>query len=536
MICRPIKAACRLILAALLAAALFLALSGTARAEESVTRTNGQVYTIINTVQLENRSARPIYNIRLAVPLSEAESVVWQDFLGEEFSPQPVEITTDADGTRVAVYSLSQLDVGETVQLIQRVAVRNYCVSFDAQTMTDEPVPERLSAYLAPTENINSDMEEIREFARLAAASSNNAYLKARLLFAAVNQYMTYDNSARDSHSAAQAYQTRRGNCEDYANLYAAGLRSLGIPARVCSGYLYSREAQTNNSYLSPAGHIDADKIRHSWVTFYISGMGWLVADPTFSYSSGKNGDTIVDWDRFAKITPANRLVYTGGQLPDNNSISYTYQGAAPHVTYHSELALYSLILPFKDLVDHWAADSVLGLYYNTPQLVTGISDNYFGVNENLTRAELAAMLNRALDNAAPLSRASMREISFSDLSETHWAYNEVAKAVARGILTGYPDGTVRPDAEITRAEAAVMLSRVIGGATPGTPISYNDVTAAGYGWAADAIAHLSALQIMNGVAAGTFEPGRTMTRGEGATIIYRWLQSDVYRNAYLNY
>ena len=536
MICRLIKVACRCVLAALLSAALFLAPSGAANAEESVIRTNGQIYTVINTVQLENRSARPIYNIRLEVPLSETESVVWQDFLGEEFSPQPAEITTNAAGTRVAVYRLDQLNVGETVQLIQRVAVRNYCVSFDAQVMTEEPVPESLAAYLAPTENINSDMEEIREFARLAAASTDNDYLQARLLFAAVNKYMTYDNSVKSSHSAAQAYQTRHGNCEDYSNLYVAGLRSLGIPARVCSGYLYGREAQTNNNYLSPTGHIDADKIRHSWVMFYISGMGWLVADPTFSYTNGEAGDTIVDWDRFAKITPTNRLVYTGGQLPDNSSIRYTYQGAAPYVTYHSELALYSLILPFKDLVDHWAADSVLGLYYNTPQLVKGISDNYFGVNENLTRAELAVMLNRVLDNAVPLSKADMREFSFSDLPETHWAYNEVSKAVARGILNGYPDGTVRPDVEISRAEAAVMLSRVIGGETVGTPAPYGDVAANGYGWAAASIAHLSELQIMNGVAAGIFKPGKTMTRGEGAAIVYLWLQSDVYRSVYLNY
>lgn len=536
MICRPGHAAKRCVLAVCLAAALFFAAAGTAWAEESVTRTGGQMYTVINTVQLENRSARPIYNIRLEVPLTDTESVVWQDFLGEELSPQPAEITTNAAGTRVAVYNISRLDVGGTVQLIQRVAVRNYCVSFDAQAMTDGPLPEDLAAYLEPTENINSDLEEIREFARLNTASTNNAYLKARLLFAAVNQYMTYDNSARDSHSAAAAYQTRRGNCEDYANLYAAGLRSLGIPARVCSGYLYGREAQTNNSYLSPSGHINADKIRHSWVMFYISGMGWLPADPTFSYSGEDSGGAIIDWDRFASITAANRLVYTGGQLPGNSSISYSYQGAAPYVTYSSELALYSVILPFSDLVDHWAQDSVLGLYYNTPRLVNGLSDNYFGVNENLTRAELAAILNRALDSAAPLSKADMREANFSDLPGSHWAYDEVAKAFSRGILTGYPDGTVRPDAKITRAEAAVMLSRVIGGETAGAPAPYNDVEPAGYGWAAAAIANLSSLQIMNGVAEGAFAPSKLMTRGEGAAIIYRWLQSDIYRNAYLNY
>ncbi len=532
---RPIRAVWRCIWAAFIAAAFIFVQSTPALAEDAVNRANGQVYTIVNTVQLENRSGRPIENIRLEVPLAAAESVVWQDFLQEELSPQPQSVFTNAAGLRVAVYEIDRLDAGEVVQMVQRVAVRNYCVSFDIAAQTDAPLPEELAPYLQPSVNINSDEAEIKEFARLSAAASSNPYLQARLLFAAVNNHMTYDNNAGGTHSALAAYRNRRGNCDDYADLYAACLRSLGIPARVCSGYIYGRAAQTDSSYLSPAGHIDADKIRHSWVTFYISGVGWLVADPTFSYLAAGGGDSLVDWDRFAAITPDNRLVYTGSQLPDNSSIEYTYQGAAPLVSYHSELALYSLLLPFSDLVDHWAADSVLGLYYNAPPLVSGMAPGYFGVDEQLTRAEFATILNRVLDSADPQNIPAVPSLAFSDLTPAHWAYDEMRKAVARGILDGYPDGTIRPNAKLTRAEAAAMLNRIVGG-TPTAAAAFSDVGAGSYGWAAEAIANLAEKQIMTGVSAERFAPARLMTRGEGAAIIYRWILSDDYRGKYLDY
>ncbi|MCX4265789.1 MAG: hypothetical protein OSJ64_03090, partial [Firmicutes bacterium] len=81
-----------------------------------------------------------------------------------------------------------------------------------------------------------------------------------------------------------------------------------------------------------------------------------LVADPTFSYAAESVGGQMIDWSRFGNIANDSRLIYTCEYLPDNNSVSYTYQGAAPLVSYMSELALYSVISPFKDLNGHWAA------------------------------------------------------------------------------------------------------------------------------------------------------------------------------------
>lgn len=526
-------------LAMLLLAVLFTALcAGMALANdvlkqnEAVTRDNGDIYTILNTVNLQNRSLNPIYNINVAVPLAANESTVWQDHLDEEFSPMPQKITEDEFGRRTAHYFIKRLDVGETMQLIHKTAVNNFCLTYDVSGMTEGEPTEDLAQYLQPTEDINSDMAEIVDFAAQATSSTANNYLKARLLFAAVSSYMTYDNGERASHSAATAYRTQSGNCEDYANLYAACLRSLGIPARICSGYLYGQEAQTDSTYLSPAGHINADKIRHSWVMFYIDGVGWVVADPTSG--EDKNADGLADWSRFAHINEENRLIYTGDYWANNNSIKYSYQGPAPIISYSSELALYSLISPFADVVNHWAADEVIHLYYQTPRLVQGVSDKYFGVNEYLTRAEMVTLLNRVLDISQPLSDGQTNSIAYNDLSPDHWAYNEIIKGVSRGLVNGYPDGGVHPNAKISRAEAAVMLSRIIGGEDITAVSSYDDVGPEQYAWAAPAIANLRDKQIMRGVAEDTFAPSQLMTRGEGAAIIYRWLNSAAYADAYM--
>lgn len=491
----------------------------------AVTQNAGQIYTIINTVKLENRSTRSIYNINLEVPLSGVDEVAWQEVLGEEFSPQPVEITQDEAGRRVGHYTVRELKSGETLELVQRVAVKNYCVSFDVSDMAGGELPEDVREYLQASADINCESAVIKAFAEDYAETTANPYLKARLLFAAVNSYLTYDNSDFDSHSAVTAYYRRRGNCEDYANLYAALLRAEGIPAKVVSGYLYSREAQMESSYVAPSGHINADKMRHSWVMFYINGVGWLPADPTFSYTADDMGGSVVDWSRFAQITHDNRLVYTGNHLPENNSISYDYQGAAPLISYNSELALYSLISPFADIVDHWAEDSVLGLYYHQPQLVQGLGDGNFGVNDKLTRAELATLLNRVLDSVQPLTDGEMGAVYYTDLSRSHWAYTEINKAVARGLLLGYPDGTVRPDDYVCRVEAAVMVSRALGvaGLAENAAI-YTDM--AGYAWADDAVAELRQSGLMLGVDGEHFAPGRSMTRGEGAAVVYRWVKS----------
>ena len=87
--------------------------------------------------------------------------------------------------------------------------------------------------------------------------------------------------------------------------------------------------------------------------------------------------------------------------------------------------------------------------------IVKGRRADRFDPDASITRAEFAAICARF--NTKPLENSS----SFSDISG-HWAENEIERAAAFGWISGYPDGTFRPDARITRAEAMTMINRVL--------------------------------------------------------------------------
>ena len=79
-----------------------------------------------------------------------------------------------------------------------------------------------------------------------------------------------------------------------------------------------------------------------------------------------------------------------------------------------------------------------------------------FRPDEAITRAELAAMLAQFSD-AKPV-----KGVKFSDVSADHWAYDAIAIAAKMGWIEGYPDGTFRPDATITRAEMMTLVNRAL--------------------------------------------------------------------------
>ena len=91
---------------------------------------------------------------------------------------------------------------------------------------------------------------------------------------------------------------------------------------------------------------------------------------------------------------------------------------------------------------------------------VTGYSNGSFGPQKSITRAELATVLVRiAAKDGRMLSE---KEKTFTDVPETEWYVQSVNDAVRYGLITGYEDGTFRPDQSITRAEAVTMINRLL--------------------------------------------------------------------------
>lgn len=92
-------------------------------------------------------------------------------------------------------------------------------------------------------------------------------------------------------------------------------------------------------------------------------------------------------------------------------------------------------------------------------KVVNGFEDNTFRPTENVTRAQFAKMLVEALHLEA---KADAAELTFTDLSDAHWAYNYIKTAVDNGIINGYPDNTFKPDNSVTYAESMAMILRAM--------------------------------------------------------------------------
>ena len=107
-------------------------------------------------------------------------------------------------------------------------------------------------------------------------------------------------------------------------------------------------------------------------------------------------------------------------------------------------------------------SDAAAGAWYNhavstlsAMGIVKGDSYGKFNPDAPITRAEFAAIAARFDD------KANTTTADFSDIA-SHWAKNEISAASNNGWITGYPDGTFRPDNKITRAEAMTLVNRVL--------------------------------------------------------------------------
>ena len=112
-----------------------------------------------------------------------------------------------------------------------------------------------------------------------------------------------------------------------------------------------------------------------------------------------------------------------------------------------------------------------------------------------------------------------------------HWAEEAVRQAVAKGIITGYPDGTFRPDHPITRAEFTVMLVRALQLEGTGAPLTFTDRDQIG-SWAAEAIGLAVEAGIVRGYEDGSFRPDAPITRAEMAVMIARALKLPIEEDA----
>lgn len=146
---------------------------------------------------------------------------------------------------------------------------------------------------------------------------------------------------------------------------------------------------------------------------------------------------------------------------------------------------------------------------------VSGRGGQTFAPNGSLTRAEAAQMLYALMTEQAH-KQYDRTSCSLRDVAAGCWYTTAVSTLANVGAISGYSDGTFRPNKEITRAEFVTILTGIYGeDTTKGMPFS--DV---GHSWCYDAVATAYANGWVSGYLDGTFRPNQTITRAEAVVIL----------------
>lgn len=146
---------------------------------------------------------------------------------------------------------------------------------------------------------------------------------------------------------------------------------------------------------------------------------------------------------------------------------------------------------------------------------ITGYADGTFKPGHSITRAEVASIIARTFSQSAVTAG-----VAYTDVTASHWAAEAIGQVTRSGMMKGYTDGSFKPNQTITRAEMATLLSRLITGGE-GQSAGFSDI--AGH-WAQAAIERMSQAGMITGYQDGTFRPDQTLTRAEAVTIINRAL------------
>lgn len=152
---------------------------------------------------------------------------------------------------------------------------------------------------------------------------------------------------------------------------------------------------------------------------------------------------------------------------------------------------------------------------------IIGYEDGTVRPGANITRAEVATIFFRLLTDETRESYWSQSS-GFTDVASGAWYNNAVSTLTRAGILDGYEDGSFRPNASITRAEftkIAVSFFKHAGGASSNP---FNDVPDSA--WYAEFVKAAAELGLIDGYEDGTFRPNAPITRAEACTIVNRTL------------
>ena len=247
----------------------------------------------------------------------------------------------------------------------------------------------------------------------------------------------------------------------------------------------------TRNSYTLTINYVyrDGSKAAESHIETILYGKDYSVTSPKISSYT------------------ADKLVVSGTMPADNRTVTVTYTKNGGH---------HPRPKPTVEIED----DDALGL--NTTDhfaYIVGYGNGEVRPQNNITRAEVATIFFRLLTDDVRDENLTKTN-RYSDVTRADWYNTAVSTLSSMGIITGYPDGTFRPNAAITRAEFAAIAARFDNDGDK-TAAKFSDIATH---WAKDEISIAYNNGWITGYPDGTFRPNAAITRAETMTLVNRVL------------
>lgn len=317
-------------LAMLAILALMLAsIQATAAEEESA------VYTVTINYVIQNAGPTNALNVQASkiYLFDNVSGFAQQQILSENVALDGVlvtpTITEDADN-RWFTLPLGNINNGQsktiTVTQVIKLTSVDFSVNPDSVGTT---IPSELTVYTEPVDGLyESDDPGIQSLAQSLTENTDNPYYKAMQIFDWLLENMTYVRQTSE-HGALYGFTNKSGDCTEYANLFVAMARSVGIPAKGIAGNAYL------NLYNISAGPTDINETGHAWAIFYVPNYGWLPADGVWPLVVGSFGE--IDYAHVVGAVTGGDGVVSDGVIrwpgPGGVSTNWSYQGTEPDVS-----------------------------------------------------------------------------------------------------------------------------------------------------------------------------------------------------------
>ncbi|ODP26697.1 Mannan endo-1,4-beta-mannosidase [Paenibacillus nuruki] len=170
------------------------------------------------------------------------------------------------------------------------------------------------------------------------------------------------------------------------------------------------------------------------------------------------------------------------------------------------------------ELKEHWAESLMED--WMSKGILKGYKDGKIYPDRSITRAEFLSLLHKGFDNKNIYDTSKLKD-QFKDVSSKNWYYKDVLQAVNEGFIKGYPNNTFQPNKTLTRQEAAVILANKLDLKENKLDIlkEYTDSNTVAT-WATTSFAGVLNYSILTGYPNKTLMPKNQLTRAEAITLL----------------